>query len=62
MGCWFRFYCDKVCFKRHWKHGGHKDECGKLQAEEKTAALGTHGPDPALAGAGGGGGGGSGSW
>jgi hypothetical protein len=52
-GCAEEYYCDKVCQKNSWKRGDHKKECAELQAKQKTALLGKHGPDPALARGGG---------
>jgi hypothetical protein len=51
--CEQKFYCDRQCAKDHWKRGGHKDLCAGLQAQQaKLAALGKHGPDPAVWGGG----------
>ena len=47
----FEVLCDK---REHWKWGDHKEKCAELQAKQKAALLGTHGPDPALASGGGG--------
>jgi hypothetical protein len=55
-GCAEVYYCDKVCQKNSWKRGDHKRECAELQAKQKAALLGKHGPDPALVTGGGGGG------
>ena len=55
-GCAEVYYCDKVCQKNSWKRRDHKKECAELQAKQKVALLGKHGPDPALSSGGEGGG------
>jgi hypothetical protein len=56
-GCAETYYCNRACEKNSWKREDHKRECAELQAKQKAALLGKHGPDPALASGGGSGGG-----
>lgn len=34
-------YCSRDCQARHWREGGHKDECRRLVAERQAAASGS---------------------
>jgi hypothetical protein len=47
-GCAETYYCNRACEKNSWKHGDHKEKCAELQATQKAALLGKHGPDPVL--------------
>ena len=31
--CKVMYYCNFECFKKHWKEGGHKDECREWLGE-----------------------------
>jgi hypothetical protein len=48
-GCAETYYCNRACEKNSWKRGDHKGKCAELQAKQKAALLGKHGPDPAVA-------------